>query len=450
MWRRLGEWLEERTGLPGALRRVLEEPVPGGARWSYVLGSAVLFTLLLQALTGALLALNYAPTAGAARASLLAIRDEVPAGRLIHALHSWGAGAMIALLACHLLQVFLWGAYRRPREATWIAGVLLLLLTLGWAFTGSLLPWDQNAYWATQVGVNMIGMTPLAGQALQRLVQGGPGIGNLTLTRFYTLHVIVLPLAVAALVAAHVALFLRRGVTPHWSLSGGEAARRRQPFWPWQMTRDAWAMLAVLAALLLLATKAAPELGAPADPSIPYDARPEWYFLSLFELLRLFGGPLEFFGAFVLPAAAVLFLFAVPFLDRSTQQSPRRRLAVVVPMLAGALAVGGLTLKSVLAGSAERAARLAAEKRREEVLAAGRAVVDSQRCLRCHALGGEGRDVGPNLSRYGVTAPPAEAIIAYLRDPKAKYPQTIMPSFAHLPEGDLRRLAEFLRLQGVD
>jgi ubiquinol-cytochrome c reductase cytochrome b subunit len=331
-----------------------------------------------------------------------------------------------------------------------MAGVLLLLLTLGFAFTGSLLPWDQNAYWVAQVGVNILGTAPLAGPALQRLIQGGSQIGNLTLTRFYTLHVIVLPLAVAALVALHLALFLRRGATPHWSLSREAQARQRQPFWPGQFGRDAWAMLAVLALLLLLAMKAPTEIGAPADPSRPYDARPEWYFLPLFEMLKLFEGPLEPIGTFVLPAAAILFLFVVPFLDRSPERSPRRRLAVVVPMLAGLLAAGGLTLKSTLAGRSERAQRLAAEKRREQVLAEGRALVDAQRCLKCHTIGGEGRDVGPNFSRYGLTAPPADAIMAHLKNPQARFPQTIMPSFAHLPEEDLRRLAEFLRLQGVD
>lgn len=447
---RLSAWLEERTGLPGALRRVLEEPVPGGARWHYVFGSAVLFTLLLQGLTGALLALNYAPTAEAARASVAYIESEVLAGGLIRGLHAWGAGMMIALLACHLLQVFLWGAYRRPREATWLMGVLLFLLTLAFAFTGSLLPWDQNAWWATQVGVNILGTMPLAGPALQRVVQGGSHVGNLTLTRFYALHVAVLPLLAAALAALHVALFLRRGVTPHWSLSSEEQARARQAFWPAQFARDAWAMLAVLVVLLALAVNAPPVLGAAADPSKPYDARPEWYFLPLFELLKHFEGPLEPVGAFVLPGLAVAFLLAVPFLDRSPERSPRRRLVVVAPMLALALAAGGLTARSLLAGRSERAARLAEERRRQEVLAAGWAVVRSQPCLKCHIIGAEGRDVGPNLSRYGATSPSVEAIVAHLRDPKAKYPQTVMPSFAHLPEEELRRIAEFLRLQGAD
>ena len=450
MLKRLADWLEDRTGLPGALRRVLEEPVPGGARWSFVLGSAVLFTLAVQALTGILLALNYAPTSDAARASIVFIQGEVSGGSLVRGLHHWGAGGMIALVGCHLLQVFLWGAYRRPREATWIAGVLLLLLTLAFAFTGSLLPWDQNAYWATQVGANILGTAPLAGRALQRILQGGAQIGNLTLTRFYTLHVIVLPVMVTGLVAAHLALFLKRGVTPRWSLSEEEQHRRREPFFPGQFARDALAMLLALIVLLVLAARVPPGLGAPADPSRPYDARPDWYFLWLFEMLKHFQGPLEPVGTFVLPGLAFLFLLTIPFLDRSPERRPLGRLPVVIPVLVGALVVGSLTAQSLLGGREERAAWRAQEKRREEILARGWAFIRTQPCLKCHTIGGTGRDVGPNLSRYGLTAPGADAIVTYLKNPKAKYPNTVMPSFATLPEDDLRLIADFLRLQGVD
>jgi ubiquinol-cytochrome c reductase cytochrome b subunit len=450
MAERLLMWLEERTGLPSALKRVLDRPIPGGARWAYALGSAVLFCLLLQALTGLLLALDYAPTADGARASVQFIEQQVQAGRLIRSLHHWGAGLMIALVGCHLLQVFLWGAYRRPREATWIAGVLLLMLTLAAAFTGSLLPWDQNAYWATQVGVNILGSAPVVGPELQRLLQGGPRIGNLTLSRFYALHVAALPLLFAGLAAVHVALFLRRGATPPPALPPQERERRAVPFWPAQAARDAAAALGALALLLAVATRFPPALGAAADPSKPYDARPEWYFLFLFETLKRFEGPLEPVGAFVLPGLALLFLLAVPFLDRSPDARLSKRLGVAVPLLGGLAAVGALTAQGLAENRAGRAARRAEETRRAEILERGWALVRSQPCLKCHTIGDAGREVGPNLTRYGLHAPPPEAIVAYLKDPKAKYPETIMPSFAHLPESDLRLLAEFLRLQGAD
>jgi ubiquinol-cytochrome c reductase cytochrome b subunit len=447
---RLLRWLEERTGVPSALKRVLDHPIPGGPRWAYTLGSATLFCLGGQALTGLLLALNYAPTADGARASVRFIEQEVAAGRLIRSLHHWGAGLMIALVGCHLLQVFLWGAYRRPREATWIAGVFLLLLTLGEAFTGSLLPWDQNAYWATQIGVNILGSAPWVGPALQRLVQGGARLGNLTLSRFYALHVAALPLLFAGLAAAHVALFLRRGATPPPALPPQEAERRTAPFWPAQGARDAAVILALLALLLAVAIRFPPALGGAADASKPYDARPEWYFLFLFEMLKRFEGPLEPVGAFVLPGLALLFLLGVPFLDRGRDAPLSKRLGVALPMLAGVAAVGALTAWGLAGDRAERAARLAEETRRADILERGWALVRSQPCLKCHMIGDTGRDVGPSLTRYGLRAPPPDAIVAYLRDPKLKYPQTIMPAFAHLPEHDLRLLAEFLRLQGAD
>jgi ubiquinol-cytochrome c reductase cytochrome b subunit len=447
---RLLQWLEERTGLPSALKRILDHPIPGGPRWAYVLGSAVLFCLLIQAFTGLLLALNYAPTADGARASVQLIEQQMAAGKLIRSLHHWGAGLMIALLGCHLLQVFLWGAYRRPREATWIAGVLLLLLTLAAAFTGSLLPWDQNAYWATQVGVNILGSAPALGPEIQRLVQGGSRIGNLTLSRFYALHVAALPLLFAGLVAAHLVLFVRRGATPPPGISPQERERRAAPFWPSQGVRDAAAALALLLLLFAVAIRFPPALGAAADPSRPYDARPEWYFMFLFEMLKAFEGPLEPIGAFVVPGLALAFLIAVPFLDRSSDPRLSKRPRVVVPMLAGVAAVGALTAWGLAGDRAGRAARLAEEARRADILERGWALVRSQPCLKCHTIGDLGRDVGPNLTRYGPVAPRPEEIVAYLRNPKSKYPETIMPSFAHLPDRDLLLLAEFLRLQGVD
>jgi hypothetical protein len=193
-----------------------------------------------------------------------------------------------------------------------------------------------------------------------------------------------------------------------------------------------------------------PPLGAAADPSRPYDARPDWYFLFLFELLKYLEGPLEKVGTLLLPALAVGFLLAVPFLDRSPGREPLKRLPVVVPMLVGVIGVAGLTGKALVVGREERMARRQEEVRRARVLEEGRTLLRTLPCLKCHTIGEEGRDLGPNLTHYGVTDPSTEAIVAHLRDPKAKYPETVMPSFAHLPEGDLGRLAEFLRLQGVD
>ncbi|MEE9231615.1 MAG: cytochrome b N-terminal domain-containing protein [Acidobacteriota bacterium] len=447
---RLTDWLEERTGLPSVLRKILEEPVPGGARWSYVLGSSIVFVLAVQALTGVLLALNYAPTSEGARASLAFIQEQVAAGRLLHGVHHWGAGAMVALVGFHLLQVFLWGAYRNPREATWIVGVFLFLTTLAFAFTGSLLPWDQNAYWAVQVGLSIVGTTPWIGHALQRVLQGSAEIGNLTLTRFYTLHVIILPIIVFTLLGLHVYLFLRRGVTPHWSLSEEEGKHRREPFYPYQLARDVGIMVLMLAVILWLAITFPPMLGAPADPSRAYEARPDWYFLFLFELLKYLEGPLELVGTLLLPAGSVLFLLAIPFLDRSPSRSPLKRLPVVVPMLVGVIGIAGLTGKSLLVGREERRAQRVEEVRRARVLEEGGALLREQPCLKCHRLGEEGRDRGPDLTHYGGAGRSSEELIAHLKDPKVLHPNTIMPSFAHLPDRDLELLVEFLRLQGVD
>ena len=253
---------------------------------------------------------------------------------------------MVVVTTLHLLQVTLWGAYRKPRELNWWIGLVMMACLFGFALTGYLLPWDQKGYWATQVATSLIGATPLVGPWLRSVVQGGPEYGNLTLTHFYALHVIVLPAALVALVVAHVALFRKHGVTPRWNADESVS----EPFWPGQLVRDLGAMAVVLALMFVMAARRhGVELEAPADPSSSYDARPEWYFYPLFQLLKFFPGRWELVGAMGAPLVAAGVLFALPLLDRGRVAQPvsaqalRRR---------GAAAAGGR-------GGAGRAGQLA-------------------------------------------------------------------------------------------
>ncbi|MGH7275059.1 MAG: cytochrome b [Nitrospiria bacterium] len=216
MPRRLYQWLDERIKLQPIKIKLLEEPIPGGASWIYVYGSVTLFLFVLQLITGMFLAIYYNASPDHAYDSIMYIEQEVPFGSFVRGLHHWGASLMIVAIGLHMLQVFLYGAYKRPREVMWIVGVVLFLLTLAFGFSGYLLPWDQKAYWATQVGINIVGTLPLLGDLLVRIIRCGQQLGVLTLTRFYALHTLFLPWAVVLLIALHLFILRRVGPAGPW------------------------------------------------------------------------------------------------------------------------------------------------------------------------------------------------------------------------------------------
>jgi ubiquinol-cytochrome c reductase cytochrome b subunit len=421
---RLGDWLDERVGHRALLKAALDEPVRGGARWSYVFGSALVFVLIVQLVTGVLLASVYSPSVTAAWASVAYLQDQVTLGWFIRGLHGTGASAMIILTGLHLLQVTLYGAYRRPREVNWWVGLALMLCLFAFALTGYLLPWDQKGYWATQVTTSLVGATPLVGPWLKRLIQGGPEYGNLTLTRFYALHTLVLPATTVVLVAIHVALFRKHGVTPGWRASEDELARDTVPFWPQQLVRDLVAMVVVLGLMVAVVARAhGVGLDAPADPASSYDARPEWYFLPLYQLLKYFPGRLEIVAALGAPLVAGGFLFLLPLVDRGPSRNPGARKAWIgglVLLLFGAATLGALAelgdrknprYKAFREGAVKAAARALALARQGVPPAGGTAVYDNdpmqrarrlldERCLGCHRFEGRGERKAPDLDGW--------------------------------------------------
>jgi quinol-cytochrome oxidoreductase complex cytochrome b subunit len=209
---KLGEWLNERTGWRTTYTTVFLRKIPK-INWAYTLGSATLFAMVIQIVTGILLTLYYVPEPQQAYASVSYITNELPFGWLIRGLHHWGASAMVLLVVLHMVRVIIYGAYKYPREFTWITGVALLLLTFSFGFTGYLLPWDQRAYWATVVGTQIGEVTPLVGDTLRAVMLGGEEISGLTLTRFYGAHVWVLPSLLFLLVGIHLYLVIRNGIT---------------------------------------------------------------------------------------------------------------------------------------------------------------------------------------------------------------------------------------------
>jgi ubiquinol-cytochrome c reductase cytochrome b subunit len=327
---RVGDWLDERIGHRRLAQVLMAYPVAGGASWGYVFGATLLAMLTLQVVTGIALAFYYSPSPAGAWASVAYLQDQVTWGWLVRGLHGHGASALVVLLGAHLVQTALAGAYKRPREVTWWLGIGLLGLMLGEALTGYLLPWDQKGYWATHIVTGIAGQTPFLGAQAQQALQGGNDYGALTLSRFFALHVFVLPLGLLLLVVGHVALVRKHGVT----VSKKRQARTAQPFWPDQVVRDLVAVaLAVIALFVVTVATHGVELSAPADPAGGFDARPEWYFLPLFQVLKYFSGPVETVVALGAPVVVVGVLVAMPLVDRKDTRASRARALLPLGLL---------------------------------------------------------------------------------------------------------------------
>jgi ubiquinol-cytochrome c reductase cytochrome b subunit len=424
--------LDERVGYRAILRAAGDEAVAGGASFAFVFGSALLFTFVIQVVTGIALATVYAPTVTDAWGSVYTIQHEMTLGWLVRGLHHFGSSAMIVLCVLHMSQVFLFGAYRKPREANWLTGMVLLVLVLAFGLTGYLLPWDQKGYWATQVATRIMGGTP-GGESLQLLLQGGTEYGNLTLTRFYAIHVFILPISFTLLLVGHVALFRRHGVTPSPSKSDEEVTSRVDTFWPLQVLYDLVFAGVVFAAIVALVVTVGVSLEAPADAASGYEARPEWYFLFLFQLLKYFEGPMTLVGTVVIPTLAVGFLAAMPFLDRRGGEGRRRPpTRLLVPFFGLFLGAGVLTAVSLqydatseayhagreeAVAQAELANRFAAmgglDGAGRIVLYEGYRLFQSKGCVSCHSEGAE--DPAPLLAGYGTAA----RVERFLRNPDA-------------------------------
>lgn len=314
---KLTDWLDNRTGYKHALNDALYEKIPGGARWRYVWGSTLVFAFMTQLITGIFLWMHYSPSTQTAWESVYFIEFEMTGGWLLRGVHHFMAQAMIVLMALHLMQVVIDGAYRAPREINFWLGLLLMLTVFGLGLTGYLLPWDQKGYWATQVATKIAGASPVIGDQLKALAVGGNEYGHHTLTRFFALHAGVLPGVMIGLIVLHMAMFRKYGVT-----AKNPDRRRDANFWPDQVLKDAVACLAVLITVCVLSAVMRAELGAPADPSQAYNAaRPEWYYLFLFQLLKVVDkvAPGEagiVLGAHIIPAVVFGLIALMPILGR--------------------------------------------------------------------------------------------------------------------------------------
>jgi ubiquinol-cytochrome c reductase cytochrome b subunit len=419
----IANWFDNRTGYRALVHEALYESIPGGSRWRYVWGSTLVFTFVVQLITGTFLWMAYSPSAQTAWESVYYIQHEMQGGWLLRGVHHFTAQAMIVLLALHLMQVVIDGAYRAPREVNFWLGLILMQIVLGLSLTGYLLPWDQKGYWATQVATKIAGTVPVAGETLQRLVVGGREYGHHTLSRFFALHAGVLPGLLIFFLVLHLALFRKHGIKARKPDRAPD-----QTFWPDQILKDAVACLAVLAVVLGLVKYLGADLGAPADPANNYSAaRPEWYFLFLFQLLKFFPGESEVIGAVVIPGAVMLVMFLMPFLGK-WKLGHGFNIALVCALLAGAV---WLTFEAVTEDKADLAYRnavweaeqfavVAHERAKEGIPVEGAARmlrqepkavalrVITRQCLGCHSYtdpAGHGyqpeKPEAPNLYAFG-------------------------------------------------
>ncbi|MDN3510087.1 MAG: cytochrome b N-terminal domain-containing protein [Candidatus Jettenia sp. CY-1] len=469
MANKIREWIEDRTGLNKFLKVALDEPVHGGAKWSYVFGSALVFLFVLQAVTGIVMASFYSPSSTSAWGSVYYIQEKTSFGWFVRGLHHYGSSAMIIVAIIHMFQVFIFGAYKKPRELNWISGVILLLFLMGFGLTGYLLPWDQKGYWATQVATNIIGTIPVIGDYIKVLHQGGSDYGNFTLTRFYALHVFLLPISLLFFLGIHIALFRKHGVTPYWKMKEDVLKNRVDPFWPDQVFKDivfAMGIYAVLVGWVFWSGGA--ELHAPADPASNFLARPEWYFLFLFQLLKYCQGNLLIVGTVIIPTLAIIFLFVLPFIDRNTSRYPSKRIPFFSAVFSGLAGIVVLTVISIVHDNHDihilhqkedsehqsaRAMKLAAKGVPpgggnliflNDPIYLGEKIF-KESCIGCHMVKGQGGDTAPDFTDFGSR----EWVVGLLKDPKgAKYfkESGTMPP-VKLPDESIFDMTEFLLSQ---
>ncbi len=307
----LVNWVDDRTGVKELVHESLYENIPGGAKWRYVSGSMLVFAFVTQVITGMFLWMFYSAGSQNAWASVYHIQNVVPGGWVLRGIHHFMAQAMVVLLPVHMLQVIWEKAYQKPREINYWLGLVLLLITMGLGLTGYLLPWDQKGYFATKVATELMALPPVLGTSIQREVVGGSEYGHFTLTRFFALHAGVLPALLVGVLALHLAMFRKHGIT-------AESSEKRpdQFFWPQQVLKDGVACLLLFVVVMAIVWyRGGAELTGPAEPTEGYKAaRPEWYFLFLFQALKLFHN--EFVGAIVVPGLVFMVLVLMPLVAR--------------------------------------------------------------------------------------------------------------------------------------
>jgi ubiquinol-cytochrome c reductase cytochrome b subunit len=450
--------IDDRTGLSDMVGPLLDHLVPPGAKWSYVFGSATLFVFILQVVTGTALATIYIPSTQDAYKSIQFITNEATFGSLLRGIHFFGASAMVVLIGVHALRTFLTGAFKFPREANWLTGLVLLLLTLGMGFTGQLLRWDQNAIWSVVVGSEMAGNSPAIGDQLAKFILAGETLGGATLSRFTAFHVFFIPGLIFAFVGFHLYLVIRNGISEppevgrpvnpktYRSWYQKMLHERGVPFWPDAAWRDVMFGVGVIVVIVSLAMIFGPPmLDSPPDPTIVQaNPHPDWYLLWFFALLALTPPPLEKFAILLFPLLGGLVLVGLPFIaNRGERHYKRRPWAVgavlMIILMIGTLGIAGkqsnwspnfdpTPLPSSVVGATSGP------------VADGAQLFNERGCENCHRVSGYGGRRGPDLTTVGDRRTAEQLTIRILNG------GTNMPAFSStLKPDEVNALVTFLQ-----
>jgi ubiquinol-cytochrome c reductase cytochrome b subunit len=449
---------DDRTGLSDTIRPIVKHLVPPGTGWWYVFGSATLFAFIIQVVTGIALATMYIPSTEHAYQTIQFITQDATLGRLLRGIHFFGASAMVVLIGIHMVRVFLTAAYKFPREVNWLSGVILLALTLGMAFTGQLLRWDQNAFWSVIVGAEQAGRAPLIGKYLAQFIIAGNTVGGATLTRFFAFHVFFIPAVIFGLVGFHLYLVLRNGISE--PPKPGEVVepktyrtryqdllkRKGVPFWPDVAWRDAvFGALVVFAVVALGLIFGPPAIGKPPDPTIiQANPRPDWYLLWYFALLALIPPWAENYVIIGAPLIGGLALFLLPFISNRGERSPLRRPWSIGIVLGVVLMVGTLL---IIGNESPWSPDFNAKPLTSSVIgASSRPLYDGAQlfyqkgCQYCHAIAGDGGKRGPDLTTVGSRLTKDEMTIRILNG------GVNMPAFANnITPDELAKILAFLQ-----
>jgi ubiquinol-cytochrome c reductase cytochrome b subunit len=418
---KVADWFDQRLHLGGVIRETMAHPVPRkSASWWYVFGSAALTLFILQVVTGIMLALIYVPSAAEAWNSLQYLNHGVTLGWFLRAVHGWGSNFMVAVVLIHLCQVFLFGAYKFPRELTWVVGVFLLLMTLGMAFTGQVLRFDQDAYWGLGIGASITSRVPFVGGSVVHMLLGGPIIAGATLSRFFALHVFLIPGLLIALVSLHLLLVLKCGIND-WPMPGRVVRRSTYlqeyeelvhkdgvPFVPAAIWKDMFFSAAIIVAVMFCAWyfgRFGPT-GYPDPTIIQTIPKPDFFFLWLYAMLALLPPEMETAALLIGPVIVIGFLILLPFLSGEGEKSWRCRPVAVVTLLLIAVALGTFTKLAtyspwspVMNAWSGDPVPLEYLNGRSPLQRQGALVFQVKQCRNCHSIGGSGGKRGPELDR---------------------------------------------------
>jgi ubiquinol-cytochrome c reductase cytochrome b subunit len=365
-------------------------------------------------------------------------------GGILRGIHHWGAGALVIFVFAHLVTNFFSGAFKAPRELTWIAGVCLFLLTLGFGFTGYLLPWDQKAYWATVVSANIPKDIPLVGKFIARLMLGGETVSGLTLTRFYAIHTLVLPALAAFFIMVHIYLVRVHDIVGHGEEQSSEEEKTYR-FFPEHLFRCSIAFGIVFSVILLLAIFAEVPLenvAGTVDPA--YLPRPEWYYMWLFQLLTFFPGKFEIVGSLIIPIAGVIMLFCLPFLSKTNLRTMADRPLATAAGFACLVGIVYLTLMGFEGARPYGDILMVPDRPLTQSEQRGLHIYVVRECAYCHHIMGRGgRIQGPDLSNVVAKDRTKAWLQRFIKDPQAISPWSIMPKY-DLSQEELSRLADYV------